>query len=123
MNRSFVAIGAWAAMVGVALGAFGTHSLRGKISLENLEVWRTAVQYHLIHALALIGVGLAAAHSDSKLLRTSGWMFLVGIVIFGGSLYALALTDLRYLGAITPLGGLCFLIGWATFAVGVSRPA
>jgi len=121
MNRTFVAIGAWAAFVAVALGAFGTHALRGKLSLVDLEVWRTAVQYHLIHALALIAVGLAAAQGENRLLRASGWLFLAGILLFGGSLYALALTDRRILGAITPLGGLCFLGGWATFALGVSR--
>lgn len=121
MNRTFVALGAWLALAGVALGAFGTHSLRGKVSDANLEVWRTGVQYHLIHAVALILVGVLAAGSDSKLFRIAGWLFAAGIVVFGGSLYALALTDTKILGAITPLGGLCFLIAWGCVAIGAQK--
>jgi len=121
MNRTFVSLGAWLAFVAVALGAFGTHSLRGKISDANLDVWHTAVQYHLFHAVALIAVGLVAAHANNKLIRNAGWLFVAGIAVFGGSLYTLALTDVKVLGAITPLGGLCFLGGWACLAVGASK--
>lgn len=106
-------------MLGVALGAFGAHALRSRISAANLDVWHTGVQYHTLHALALIAVGLICAHADAKAIRTAGWLFVAGIAIFGGSLYALALTDVRVLGAITPLGGICFLAGWACLALGV----
>jgi len=109
------------ALVGVALGAFGTHGLRGKISDFNLGVWQTGVQYHVLHALALIVVGVLCGRSDVRLFRFAGWLFAAGILVFGGSLYTLAVTDVKWLGAITPLGGLCFLVGWGCVAVGASR--
>lgn len=119
MKRSFVSAGAWLAFLAVALGAFGTHSLRGRISTDGLEIWRTAVQYHAIHALGLILVGILCASSDTRLMRAAGPLFAAGIVIFGGSLYALAVTGEKWLGAITPIGGLCFLAGWACLALSV----
>jgi uncharacterized membrane protein YgdD (TMEM256/DUF423 family) len=122
VNRLFVSAGAWFALLGVGLGAFGTHGLRGKISAANLDVWHTAVQYHTLHAVALVIVGILCAFADGPLMRAAGWLFGVGILVFGGSLYALAVTDVKILGAITPLGGLCFLAGWGCMAVGVSRP-
>jgi len=121
MNRQFVSIGAWMAFAGVALGAFGTHGLRGKVSEANLEIWRTGVQYHLVHAIALILVGVLMTDPQNKALKNAGWLFAVGIVIFGGSLYVLAVTDVKALGAITPLGGVCFLAGWALTAVGIGK--
>lgn len=120
VDRRFVSLGSWLAMIGVTLGAFGTHGLKGRISEANVEIWKTGVQYHLIHALAVILVGLVLRSSDSKLVRSAGWLFAVGIVIFGGSLYALAVTDIKILGAITPLGGLAFLAGWGCLATGVN---
>jgi len=120
----FVSLGAWFAFVGVALGAFGAHALKDQISPAALEIWHTGVLYHLFHALALILVGVISPHVDSKLIQTSGKLFAAGIVIFGGSLYGLALTNVtvKWLGAITPLGGVCFLTGWACLALG-SRKA
>lgn len=103
------------AFIGVALGAFGAHGLQ-RVLMANgtLEVYKTGVQYHLIHALALV---LLAVLSDrlreTKKLELIGWLFAVGIVLFSGSLYVLAVSGVKILGAVTPLGGLCFLSGWA----------
>lgn len=118
-----MSVGAWLAMLGVALGAFGAHALKEKISPAALEIWHTGVLYHLVHAIALILVGLISVHTDNKLVRNAGWLFVAGIAIFGGSLYGLALSDvtLKWLGAITPIGGVCFLSGWACLAIGVRR--
>jgi uncharacterized membrane protein YgdD (TMEM256/DUF423 family) len=122
MNRTFVSLGSAFAFLGVALGAFGTHGLRDRLSEANLKIWQTGVQYHLIHAVALVLVGLLAAQESGRAVRTAGWLMAVGIVIFSGSLYALAVTDVKILGAITPLGGLCFLASWLTLAVSFGRP-
>lgn len=95
----------------VACGAFGAHLLRARLSPEMLGVWQTGVLYHLIHALALLALALFARTSGTD-IRWGAAAFLTGIVLFSGSLYALALSGIRVLGAITPLGGLCFLFGW-----------
>ncbi len=121
MNRTFVSLGSWLAFLAVALGAFGTHALKGQISEANLAIWHTGTEYHLVHAVALVLVGLLSAHADNEMTRRSGWLFATGIVIFGGSLYALALTDIKVLGAITPVGGLCFLSGWLFLALGSQK--
>ena len=122
--------GAIAAFVGVAFGAFGAHALQEQAHMDAhyLDVWRTGVQYHLIHAVALVLTGLLyPALPKSTLALWSGRLFGAGIVVFGGSLYALALTSLlpsgpvKILGAITPIGGVCFLTGWALLAASVSR--
>jgi len=121
MNRTFVSLGALLAFVAVVLGAFGAHILRERlgVSERDLATWQTGVQYHAMHAIALILVGLLAAHSSSRLLRTAGWLFVAGIAIFGGSLYVLVLAQQRWLGAVTPLGGLSFMAGWICLALGV----
>lgn len=104
-------------MLAVALGAFGAHALKGRLDEYALGVFHTAVQYHFYHSLALLAVGvLAVTQPQTALLKTSGWMFILGILIFSGSLYLLSLTGVRWLGAITPLGGLAFLAGWACLA-------
>ena len=122
MSRLFLMIGSLSAFIGVAFGAFGAHALRSRISPAMLEVYKTGVQYHLAHALALILIALLADRMRSPgLVRTAGWLFTAGIVLFSGSLYALAITGTRILGAITPLGGLCFLAGWATLNVAASQ--
>jgi uncharacterized membrane protein YgdD (TMEM256/DUF423 family) len=120
---TFVRLGAIAGFLGVALGAFGAHALRDRITPDWLAVYQTGVQYHLIHALALLFVGLLADRLPTAAARTarvSGTLFAVGILLFSGSLYALALTGFRKLGIITPFGGICFLTGWALLAVAVS---
>lgn len=118
-------LGAIFAFLGVGLGAFGAHAL--PLAPRWLDVWRTGVQYHLAHALALVLVGaLAERFARPERLALVARLFAAGIVLFGGSLYALALSSLLgsgpvlWLGAITPLGGVCFLVGWALLAVAAS---
>ncbi len=122
MSRLFLMIGSLAAFIGVAFGAFGAHALGSRISPRMLEVYKTGVQYHLLHALALILIALLADRMRAhKLVRIAGGLITVGIVLFSGSLYALVITGTRLLGAITPLGGLCFLAGWATLFIAASQ--
>ena len=121
MTAGWFAAGAVAAGVGVALGAFGAHGLRTRVSAELLVVFETGVCYQMYHAFALLAVGWAASRWSSGLIPTSGWLFLAGILVFSGSLYLMTFTGARWLGAITPLGGLCFILGWLLLAVGVLR--
>lgn len=105
-------------MLAVAFGAFGAHALKSRLDEYALGVFETAVQYHFIHSLALLAVGiLALSQPQAALLRSAGWLFLVGMVVFSGSLYCLSLTGIKWLGAITPLGGLAFIAGWACLSV------
>jgi uncharacterized membrane protein YgdD (TMEM256/DUF423 family) len=120
--RVFLAAGGLAALAAVALGAFGAHALKGRLSPEMLAVWHTAVEYHVFHALGLLAVGLVAAQlPESALLKWSGWLMLAGIVLFSGSLYALALTGVRWLGVMTPAGGTAFLAAWALLVIAILR--
>ena len=116
MDRTFLLLAALTGFTGVALGAFGAHGLRGRLSPEMLAVFETGVRYQMYHAFALFATGLLMARMSGWLISTAGWLFLTGIVLFSGSLYALALTGVTVLGAITPLGGLAFLAGWACLA-------
>jgi uncharacterized membrane protein YgdD (TMEM256/DUF423 family) len=122
-ERLYVSTGGLAALAGVALGAFGAHALKGRLSAEMIAVWRTAVEYHLFHSLGLIAIGLVAARLPrSGLLKWSAGLMLSGIFLFSGSLYALALSGERWWGAVTPLGGVAFLSAWALFvAAAASR--
>ena len=114
--KTFLVAGAAAALLAVALGAFGAHALKTRLSPEMLTVWRTGVEYHAFHALGLLAVGIVSIHlPSSALLRWSGWLMLAGIVLFSGSLYILALSGERWAGAVTPIGGLAFLAAWALF--------
>ena len=117
MARTFLLIGALAGVLGVALGAFGAHGLRGRLSPEMVSVFETAVRYHMYHALALVLVSTLMTHIDGWLMLAAGWSFAIGIVLFSGSLYALALTGVGLLGAVTPIGGLAFVLGWAFLAI------
>jgi uncharacterized membrane protein YgdD (TMEM256/DUF423 family) len=120
--KTFLALGGVAALLAVALGAFGAHALKSRIPAEMLAVWHTGVEYHVYHALGLLAVGIVAAQlPDSTLLKWSGWLMLAGILLFSGSLYALALSGERWLGAVTPVGGLAFLAAWATFVAAVLK--
>ena len=121
MDRTFAAIGGVSAFVAVAAGAFGAHLLRGRISADLLAVFETGARYQMYHALALLAVAVAATHWPTSFVRGAGWLFLIGTFLFSGSLYLLALTDTRWLGAVTPFGGLCLLAGWLSFAVGAAR--
>lgn len=112
-----IAVGAVYGLIGVAFGAFGAHGLKGVLGPDRIAVWETAVLYNLVHALALIGVGLAGYTLSAKgLLGVAGWAFVLGVLVFSGSLYLLALTGVRALGAITPVGGVAFLVGWLLLA-------
>ena len=113
MDRTFLLLGGLAGFLGVALGAFGAHALRARLSPQSLEVFETGVRYQMYHALALLIVALALVRLDGWIVRTAGWLFVIGIVLFSGSLYAVALTGVRTFGAITPIGGVAFLAGWA----------
>jgi uncharacterized membrane protein YgdD (TMEM256/DUF423 family) len=106
-----------AAATGVGLGAFGAHGLKARVSTEMLAVFETAVRYHLIHALGLLAVGWAAARWPGSTLQASGSLMLLGIVLFSGSLYLMVLTRARWLGAVTPLGGVAFITAWVLLAV------
>jgi len=120
--KLFLSAGGLAALAAVALGAFGAHALKNRLSAEMLAVWHTGVEYHIYHALGLLAVGLLAQQlPGSVLLRWSGWAMLAGIVLFSGSLYALALSGERWLGAITPVGGVAFLVAWALLVAAVLR--
>jgi len=117
MDRTFLFVGALLAGLGVALGAFGAHGLRGRLAPEMLAVFETGVRYHMYHALAILVVAAFMTRLDGRAAAIAGWSFAAGILLFSGSLYALALTDVRTLGAITPIGGLAFLIGWISLTV------
>ena len=116
MDKTFLLLGAVTAFLAVALGAFGAHGLRGRLTPEMLAVFQTGVQYHMYHALALILVSGIMGRMSGWLVQTAGWCFVAGIVFFSGSLYLLAMTGVTILGAITPIGGLLFLAGWACLA-------
>ena len=121
MGRLFLIIGAVSAAISVAAGAFGAHSLRQTIEPSLLDVFETGARYQMYHALALVGVGLVASRWPSSLFASAGWLFVAGTVLFTGSLYAMTFTGIRVLGAITPLGGLCFIGGWICLAVAAAR--
>ena len=116
MDRVFFALGAISAFIGVAAGAFGAHGLKSRLSAEMLTIFEVGVRYQMYHSFALIVAAWAQTRWPGVLVTASGWFFLVGIALFSGSLYLLSLTGLRWLGAITPLGGLAFLAGWLCLA-------
>ncbi len=121
MGSGWFAVGAVAGALGVALGAFGAHGLKARVGAEMLAVFETGVRYHLVHALALLAVGLAAERWPGPWTAASGWLFVAGVVVFSGSLYAMTLGGARWLGAITPLGGLSFILGWLCLAIAAWR--
>jgi uncharacterized membrane protein YgdD (TMEM256/DUF423 family) len=117
MGRIFLGLGAISGFVAVAAGAFGAHALKERLSAEYLAVFETAARYQMYHALALLVVALLLSLRPLGTLQWAGWLFVVGTTLFSGSLYALALTGTRWLGAITPLGGVAFLAGWICLAL------
>jgi uncharacterized membrane protein YgdD (TMEM256/DUF423 family) len=117
MAKIFITLASLSGMLAVMFGAFGAHALKGRLNDYALGVFQTAVQYHFYHSLALLAVGiLALSQPQTALLKSSGWLFLLGILVFSGSLYLLSITGVRWLGAVTPLGGLAFIAGWACLA-------
>ena len=121
MERRFFALGAMLAMIGVAAGAFGAHALKSRLTPDMLAVFEVGVRYQLVHALALLAVAWAITRWPGRAVLYAGALFIAGIVLFSGSLYLLALTGERSLGAITPFGGVAFLAGWACLAWAASR--
>ncbi|HEX3176731.1 MAG TPA: DUF423 domain-containing protein [Methylomirabilota bacterium] len=123
MERAFFVIGCVSAAVAVALGAFGAHGLRQRLVPDMLTTFEVGVRYHMYHALALIGVALALGRWPLPALVVAGWLFVAGTLVFSGTLYLLAVTGQRWLGAVTPLGGLALIAGWVALAWGAwTRP-
>lgn len=116
MGSGWFVTGAIAGALGVGLGAFGAHGLKARVTPDLLAVFETGVRYHLVHALALLAVAWAVERWPGPWSHAAGWCFVAGIVIFSGSLYLLVLTGQRWLGAITPIGGVAFLVGWCALA-------
>jgi uncharacterized membrane protein YgdD (TMEM256/DUF423 family) len=124
MDRLFITLGALSGFLAVAAGAFGAHALRDRLTGAMLDVFQTGVTYQMYHALALVGVGILLARfsiDGSVWLTAAGWLFVGGSVLFSGSLYALSLSGTTWLGAITPVGGIAFLVGWLAVAIGIWR--
>lgn len=117
MAKLFIVLGACSGMLAVVFGAFGAHALKGRLDEYAMGVFETAVQYHFYHSFAILAVGIIAlSQPETVMLKSSGWLFFLGLLIFSGSLYIVSLTGLRWLGAITPLGGLAFIGGWLCLA-------
>lgn len=116
MARMFCFCASVLGFLGVAIGAFGAHALKARLSQSQMAIFQTGVQYHFVHTLALFCCALCVARTPHAGLVWAGWLLISGVVIFSGSLYALALTEIRVLGAVTPLGGLAFLAAWACLA-------
>ena len=121
MANRILVIGACAALIGVTAGAFGAHGLRPILSEKMMIVFETGVRYHLIHALAILLAGLSAHWFNHRVFVWAGWSFVAGILIFSGSLYTLALSDIRILGILTPFGGVAGLSGWGFLAWGYGK--
>lgn len=122
MFKIFTALGSINALIAVMLGAFGAHALKNRLTPEMMEIFQTGVQYHFYHALGLLAVGVIAYHlPDSGWLKWSGWLMLAGIIIFSGSLYILSISGIKWLGAITPIGGTAFIIAWILLTVAVLK--
>jgi uncharacterized membrane protein YgdD (TMEM256/DUF423 family) len=116
MDRTFLALGAISAAVAVVAGAFGGHALKARLAPDLLAIWETAVRYEMYHALGLVAVAWAAARSPGGASTVAGWLFVAGTLLFSGSLYALAPSGVRALGAVTPFGGVAFIAGWIALA-------
>ncbi len=119
--RLWLILGAASAFLSVAAGAFGAHALRARLAPDLLTIFETGARYHMYHSLGLIAIGLLSQFRPSPLLNGAGWAMSAGILLFSGSLYVLALSGVRALGAITPFGGLGFLAGWLLFAIAAWR--
>jgi uncharacterized membrane protein YgdD (TMEM256/DUF423 family) len=119
MSPQFIIIGSINCFLAVALGAFGAHGLKTVLSAHAMQTFQTGVTYHFMHALGLLAIGII--YREFPMVSTAGWLLLAGIILFSGSLYALSFTGFKALGMITPLGGLCFLLGWLWLAVAVYK--
>ena len=121
MARQFIFLGALNCLLSIALGAFGAHLLEGNMDAGLFNIYQKASYYHLPHGLGLIAAGLLALHRESRWIQASGWLLFVGILLFCGSLYVLAVSGVRSLGIITPFGGLSFMAGWLCLCVAAWR--
>ncbi len=118
MDKTFFFIGSLSGAIGVILGAFGSHGLRKRLTSESMVTFEIGVRYQMVHALAMIAASIASGRwSTSSLPSVAGWLFAIGTILFSGSLYLWALTQKRWLGAITPFGGLAFIAGWVCLAL------
>lgn len=122
MNGRWAAIAAISGLISVGAGAFGAHALEGRLEPRALETWDLAARYQMYHALAMLFAAVMIAHRRTKLAPASAAAFLAGTIIFSGSLYALALTGIRLLGAITPIGGVAMMAGWLLLALAALKP-
>ena len=123
MSRNWLVVSGISGALAIALGAFGAHALRAWLPLQQMTIFETAVRYQLVHTLALLATALAMGQfpERARALVQVAWLFLLGIVLFSGSLYVLALTGARSLGAVTPFGGAAFIAGWVLLALAVAR--
>lgn len=119
--RDWTVLGGVCGFLAVVAGSFGAHGLKGRVTPDSLAVFETAAKYQMYHGLALLAVGLLGQQGALPGLTLAGWSFLIGVVLFSGSLYALTLTGAKWFGAITPLGGVAFLVGWIALAVAAWR--
>lgn len=123
MHSTWIRLGSIAGFFGVAAGAFGAHALQGRVDDHLVEVFATGSRYALVHGVALVGVGALCLRRPVAALRVSAIAFAAGVLLFSGSLWTMALTGQRWLGAVTPVGGLCLLVGWASLAIAAGRLA
>lgn len=122
MKSVFIFLGAFSALTGVGLGAFGAHALKATLSVDALAIYQTGVTYQMWHALGLLGIAcLQNFVPDSRLVSWAGWFMFIGILLFSGSLYLLALLNIHWLGMITPIGGVCFLIAWLLLCLSATQ--
>ncbi|WP_372795922.1 DUF423 domain-containing protein [Pontiella sp.] len=119
--KLFLSLGAVSGAIGVILGAFGAHGLQDRLTEKLMKTWQTGVEYQFYHTFALLVIGLLALKFQSGLLTSSGWSFVAGILLFSGSLYALSLSGITKLGAITPIGGLFFIAGWILLTLSILK--
>lgn len=119
MAKTFIILGAIFLALAVVIGAFGAHALKAKLSSEMLQVYKTGVEYHFYHALGLLLIGIISFHITSGLINWSAIFIIAGIVLFSGSLYLLAITGIKWLGAITPIGGISFIVAWILLVIAV----
>ncbi|MAI87202.1 MAG: hypothetical protein CMF99_08685 [Candidatus Marinimicrobia bacterium] len=117
--RILIIIGSLFAALSVLLGAFGAHGLKNRLSMEDLAIFETAVRYQMYHSLGILLMGVASFYLTEKLVSMPAYFFILGIIIFSGSLFLLVITNLRWFGAITPIGGLCLIIGWLLLAYNI----
>ncbi len=117
--KSLLIIGSIFAAFSVLLGAFGAHGLKNRLSLEDLVIFETAVRYQMYHAIGILSMGVLSLSLNEKIVSAPAYFLILGVIIFSGSLFLLVFTNLRWFGAITPLGGLCLIVGWLLFAYNI----